>query len=156
MAAITLRALLFYIILMFLMRLMGKRQIGEMQLSEFVTTILLSELAIFPITETDIPIYYGIIPLLCIALSEIIIAIACQKSKRFRIFLNGNPLTLYDNSAFIRENLKKSRMTQEDVEAQVRINGFKTMDEVSTVILERTGKLSVLPKENQTPNQSGD
>lgn len=151
---IALRALFFYFILMALMRFMGKRQIGEMQLSEFVTTILLSELAVYPVTETEIPLLYGLLPLLLIASVEVLIAILCQKNRKFRIFLNGNPLTLYEKSAFVRKNLIKSRMTEEDVEAQVRINGFKGMQEVSTVVLERTGKLSVLPKEETKPNQS--
>lgn len=151
---IALRALFFYVILMALMRFMGKRQIGEMQLSEFVTTILLSELAVYPVCETEIPLLYGLVPLLLIASVEVLIAILCQKSRKFRIFLNGNPLTLYEKSAFVRKNLIKSRMTEEDVEAQVRINGFKGMKEVSTVVLERTGKLSVLPKEETKPNQS--
>ena len=94
-------------------------------------------------------------PLLLISGIEVIIAILCQKSKKFRVFLNGNPLTLYEKSAFVRKNLIKSRLTQEDVIAQVRINGFKDMNEVSKVILERTGKMSVLPKQESTPNQSG-
>lgn len=155
MTVIALRALFFYIILMALMRFMGKRQIGEMQLTEFVTTILLSELAVYPVTDTKIPLLHGLMPLLLISGIEVIIAILCQKSKRFRVFLNGNPLTLYEKSAFVRKNLIKSRLTQEDVIAQVRINGFKDMNEVSLVILERTGKMSVLPKQESTPNQSG-
>lgn len=155
MTVIALRALFFYIILMSLMRFMGKRQIGEMQLTEFVTTILLSELAVYPVTDTNIPLLHGLMPLLLISSIEVLIAIICQKSKRFRVFLNGNPITLYEKNAYIRENLKKTRLTQEDVEAQVRINGYKDTSEVSKVILERTGKMSILPKESNTPNQSG-
>lgn len=155
MTVIALRALLFYLILMTLMRFMGKRQIGEMQLTEFVTTILLSELAVYPVTDTRIPLLHGLVPLFLISSIEVLIAILCQKSRRFRIFLNGNPIILYEGRAFIRKNLIKTRLTQEDVEAQVRINGYKDMSEVSKVILERTGKMSVLPKESNTPNQSG-
>lgn len=155
MTVIALRALFFYIILMSLMRFMGKRQIGEMQLTEFVTTILLSELAVYPVTDTNIPLLHGLMPLLLISSIEVIIAIICQKSKRFRVFLNGNPIILYEKNAYIRKNLVKTRLTQEDVEAQVRINGYKDMSEVSKVILERTGKMSILPKESNTPNQSG-
>ncbi len=155
MTVIALRALFFYIILMSLMRFMGKRQIGEMQLTEFVTTILLSELAVYPVTDTNIPLLHGLMPLLLISSIEVLIAILCQKSKRFRVFLNGNPITLYESNAYIRENLKKTRLTQEDVEAQVRINGYKDMSDVSKVILERTGKMSILPKESNTSNQSG-
>ena len=155
MLTVALRALFFYLILMALMRFMGKRQIGELQLSEFVTTILLSELAVLPVTDTRIPLLQGLVPPLFIASIEVAIAIICQKSKKFRSFLNGDPITLYEKGAFIRKNLIKTRLTQEDVAAQVRINGFSDMNEVSKVILERTGKMSVLPKASNTPNQSG-
>ena len=70
-------------------------------------------------------------------------------------FGNGNPLTLYENDSFVRKNLIKTRLTQEDVISQVRINGYSDMTDVSKVVLERTGKMSVLPKESNTPNQSG-
>lgn len=155
MLTVALRALFFYIILMALMRFMGKRQIGEMQLSEFVTTILLSELAVYPVTDTRVPLFVGLIPLLIIASVEVIIAILCQKSKKFRTFINGNPITLYENGAFNRKSLIMTRLSKEDVAAQVRINGYSDMTDVSKVVLERTGKMSVLPKESNTPNQSG-
>ena len=94
MTVIALRALLFYLILMTLMRFMGKRQIGEMQLTEFVTTILLSELAVYPVTDTRIPLLHGLVPLFLMSSIEVLIAILCQKSRRLRIFLNGNPIIL--------------------------------------------------------------
>ncbi len=156
MTVILIRSFVFYILLMLMMKLMGKRQIGEMQLSEFVTTVLLSELAVLPVTDTDIPIIHGVIPVLLISSTEVIIAFVSQKSKKFRVLLNGNPITLYENDGFINKNLIKARMSEEDVEAQVRINGFDNMSEVKQVILERTGKMSVLPKEASAPNQSGE
>ena len=155
MLTVALRALLFYLILMALMRFMGKRQIGELQLSEFVTTILLSELAVLPVSDTRIPLLYGLFPLLLIASVEVVIAILCQKSQKFRTFINGNPITLYENGAFNRKSLIMTRLSREDVAAQVRINGYSDMTEVSKVILEQTGKMSVLPKGPSTPNQSG-
>lgn len=156
MTVIVIRALIFYIMLTLMMKLMGKRQIGEMQLSELVTTVLLSELAVLPVTDTDIPLLHGVMPLLMLSSIEVIVSFISRKSRRFRILLNGNPITLYESEKFIEENLTKARVSTEDIEAQCRINGFETMDEVSKVILERTGKMSVLPKKNSTPNQSGE
>lgn len=156
MTIIVIRAFIFYILLTLMMKLMGKRQIGEMQLSELVTTVLLSELAVLPVTDTDIPLLHGILPLLMISSIEVIVSFISRKSKKFRIFLNGNPITLYENGKFIEPNLTKARVSTEDIEAQVRINGFEDMKDIKTVILERTGKMSVLPQNDQQPNQSGE
>lgn len=156
MTIVVIRAFILYIMLTAMMKLMGKRQIGEMQLSELVTTVLLSELAVLPVTDSDIPLLHGILPLVIISSIEVIVSFISIKSKRFRSLINGNPIVLYENSAFNRDNLLKARMSQEDVEAQMRINGFATPSEVKTVILERTGKMSILPKSDPMPNQSGE
>lgn len=156
MTIIIIRALIFYILLMLMMKLMGKRQIGEMQLSELVTTVLLSELAVLPVTDTDIPLLHGLMPLIMISSIEVVISFASRKSRVFRILINGNPITLYENGSFIGKNLTKARISAEDVEAQIRINGFHSASEVDKVILERTGKMSVLPKQSAAPNQSGE
>lgn len=156
MTIIVIRAFIFYVLLTMMMKLMGKRQIGEMQLSELVTTVLLSELAVLPVTDTDIPILHGILPLLMISSIEVVVSFASRKSRKFRVFLNGNPIILYEHGRFIEENLTKARVSTEDIEAQVRINGFESLNEVKKVILERTGKMSVLPKKNAEPNQSGE
>ncbi len=150
------RAFIFYILLTLMMKLMGKRQIGEMQLSELVTTVLLSELAVLPVTDNDIPLLHGVIPLILLSSIEVIVSFLSRKSKWFRVLLNGNPIVLYEKDEFIEVNLTKARVSTEDIEAQVRINGFPDMSDVSKVILERTGKMSVLPKQNAQPNQSGE
>ena len=156
MTIITIRAFIFYILLTLMMKLMGKRQIGEMQLSELVTTVLLSELAVLPVTDGDVPLLQGLIPLLLISSLEVVISFISRKSQKFRVLLNGNPITLYENNRYIEQNLTKARVSREDIEAQVRINGFKSVDMVDSVILERTGKMSVLPKGDPMPNQSGE
>lgn len=156
MAIIVIRSLIFYLLLTFMMMLMGKRQIGEMQVSELVTTVFLSELAVLPVTDTDIPLLHGLFPLVILSSIEVIVSFICRKSRKFRVLLNGNPITLFADGKFIEENLTKSRVSTEDVEAQVRINGFKNLGQVDEVILERTGKMSILPKEDNQPNQSGE
>ncbi len=156
MAVIVLRALLFYILLTAMMRFMGKRQIGEMQVSELVTTVFLSELAVFPVTDPDIPILHGVIPVIMISTIEVVISFISLKSRRFRKFINGDAIVLYEKGKFIRKNLLTVRMSEEDVEAQVRINGFEDLNMVKKIILERTGKMSVLPKGENQPNQSGE
>ena len=156
MTVIMLRALIFYILLTLLMRFMGKRQIGEMQLTEFVTAILLSELAVLPVTDREIPLIHGLLPLLLIASLEVIISFICRKSASFRRMLNGDPIVLYEKNRYVEKNLTKARISAEEIEAEMRITGYESKTLVKTVILERTGKISVIPKSN-TPasNQSG-
>ena len=156
MSIIVIRAFIFYVLLTLMMKLMGKRQIGEMELSELVTTVLLSELAVLPVTDTDIPLIHGVLPVMLISSLEVIVSFMSQRSKKFRELLNGNPIVLYEKGKFIDKNLIKTRISTEDVEAQVRINGFEGLEEVSHVMLERTGKMSILPIKNEKPNQSGD
>ena len=156
MTVIIYRSLIFYILLTAMMRFMGKRQIGEMQVSELVTTVFLSELAVYPVTDQKVPILYGVVPVVMISTLEVVLSFIALKSGRFRKFLNGDAITLYENGSFIRKNLFSVRMSQEDVEAQVRINGFENLGMVKTIILERTGKMSVIPKDDPTPNQSGE
>ena len=156
MSIIVTRALIFYIILTLMMKLMGKRQLGEIELSELVTTFLLSELAVYPITDPDIPLIHGLLPVLLISSIEVIISFACQRSKRLLVILNGNPIVLYENGGYIDNNLVKTRVSTEDVETQVRINGFKGLEEIDKVILERTGKMSILSKGDQAQNQNGE
>lgn len=156
MTVIIYRSLIFYILLTAMMRFMGKRQIGEMQVSELVTTVFLSELAVYPVTDQKVPILYGIVPVVMISSLEVVLSFLTLKSKIFRKFLNGDAIILYENGSFIRKNLFSVRMSKEDVEAQVRINGFENLGMVKTIILERTGKMSVIPKDDPTPNQSGE
>ena len=156
MSIILSRAFIFYILLTFMMKLMGKRQIGEMELSELVTTVLLSELAVFPVTDTDIPLIHGLLPVLLISSLEVIISFACQRSKKLMVLLNGNPILLYEKGNFVDKNLIKTRISAEDVETQVRTNGFKDLNEVDKVILERNGKMSVLALSEEPQNQNGE
>ena len=148
MANVILRAVIFYILLTLMMKLMGKRQLGEMEISELVTTVLLSELASFTITDTDIPIFHGLFPVLLISSFEVAISFISQRSKKFSKLLNGNAIILFNNGDFIIKNLEKTRVSAEDIEAEVRINGLENMSEVKRVILERNGKMSVLPKDS--------
>lgn len=156
MSIILSRAFIFYILLTFMMKLMGKRQIGEMELSELVTTVLLSELAVFPVTDTDIPLIHGLLPVLLISSLEVIVSFACQRSRKLMVLLNGNPILLYEKGNFVDKNLIKTRISAEDVETQVRTNGFKDLNEVDKVILERNGKMSVLALSEEPQNQNGE
>jgi len=140
------RTIIFYAALTVLMRLMGKRQIGEVQLSEFVAIILISELAALPITDRNIPFLHGLIPLLIISSIEVITSFICRKSPKVRKIIDGRPIILVENGKIINENLTKTRITPDEIEAEIRINGYRQIQEIEKITLEQTGKMSVLPK----------
>ena len=155
MVVILVRTVLSYFILLLIVRLMGKRQIGELQMTEFISAILLSEIASLPLTDHDIPLTYGIVPLCVIGSFEVILALLCRKFKFFRHLLEGKPVTLVKNGVYLEQNLTKTRISRDEVDAQIRNNGFGSIAEVDTVILEQTGKMSVLPKrQTNNPQQS--
>lgn len=145
MTAIFIRTVFAYLALMLIVRLMGKRQIGELQMTEFISAILLSEIAALPITDRDIPLLYGLLPLCVIGSFEVILALLCRKFRPLRRLLEGRPIELVHNGHFLQRNLTRTRISQEEVEAQIRINGYRSIAEVDCVYLEQTGKMSVLP-----------
>ena len=147
MTAILVRTGISYLLLLCVVRLMGKRQIGELQMTEFISAMLLSQAAVFPMTDPDIPLLFGIIPLVCIGSLEVILAMLCAKSTAFRHFLEGKPITLVENGAYLESNLTRTRISREEVLSQIRNNGYTGLEEVDKVILEPTGNMSVLPAE---------
>ncbi len=146
MLTVCIRTLVFYVLLTALMRLMGKRQIGELTMPEFVSAILLSELAVLPMTDPDVPLLYGIAPILLIACCEVVVSALCRKSAGFRRLVQGDPIPLVQGGRLIEANCAKARVSKDDIMTTVRCEGYASLNEVSDVTLERTGKMSVLPK----------
>ena len=158
MAVILLRTVIFYIVLTAIMRLMGKRQIGEMQVSEFVTAFLISEMAALPITDIDIPLMHGFVAICTLGCLETLISFAVQKSVTVRKVLTGEPIVLISDGKVIEKALSTARITLDEVFAQIRGAGYRNIGDVQYVILEQNGKMSVLPKaafDELTPNDMG-
>lgn len=138
------------------MRLMGKRQIGEIELTEFVTAVMLSELAALPVTDTDIPLTHGIAAVGVLVSLEIIIAFVCRKSPTIRGVLDGKPLILVSGGRVLEKNLTKARISTDELFASIRGAGLKGVEEVSYVILEQTGAISVIPAAAATAPTAAD
>ena len=155
MVILLLRTVLAYLFLMLTVRLMGKRQIGELEMTEFISAILLSELAALPMTDRDVPLSHGLLPLLVIACLEVLIAFLCQRFPFFRRLVEGNPVVLVRGGNFVQKNLDKTRISREEVLSQIRENGLAGLGDVDSVILEQTGKMSVLPRSASDPKGKG-
>ncbi|MBQ3082211.1 MAG: DUF421 domain-containing protein [Clostridia bacterium] len=151
MTVIFVRSIIFFVILTFSMRLMGKRQIGEIELTEFVTAVMLSELAALPVTDTDIPLTHGIAAVGVLVSLEIIVAFVCRKSPAVRGVLDGKPLVLVAKGRVLEKNLTAARISTDELFASIRGAGLIGIDEVGYVILEQTGALSVIPAARSAP-----
>jgi uncharacterized membrane protein YcaP (DUF421 family) len=131
---------------MFLMRISGKRQVGELQLSEFVTAVMISELAVLPITSKDTPVLICYVPLITVVFIEVTISLICRKSVKIRRFFDGSPIVLVSKGKIIGNNLTKTRVSIDEIFTEIRLNGYKDISEIQYVLLEQNGKLSVIPK----------
>ena len=149
------RTIILYIIVISAMRFMGKRQIGELQPSELVVTILISELAAIPMQETGIPLTSGIIPILTLISCEIILSAITLLSTKARRIISGRPSVLIMNGQIIQKEMRKLRFSIDDLLEELRISGHMSVDEVDFAVLETNGKLSVFPSGANQPVTAG-
>lgn len=151
MLIVLIRAFILYVLVTFSLRLMGKRQLGELQPSELVTTILISNIASLPIEDTDIPIILGAIPVLTIVGFELIISNISLYSKKFRQFISGRPVVIISNGEIDQKQLKRLRFSIDDLMESLRQANVFDVREVCYAIVETTGKVSVLQKFESQP-----
>ena len=151
MANVLIRTVLIYIILELSMKLMGKRQIAEFQLSELVTTLLLSELAALPIADPDIPLLFTVFPISLIIALEVISSYASLKSDFLRRFFCGKPSIIICRGKLIQSELSRQRVSLNELLAQLRENGIGDINDVEYAIIEDDGKFSVIPKTKCRP-----
>ena len=149
------RTIVLYIVVIVAMRVMGKRQIGELEPSEFVVAILISELAAIPMQESGIPILNGIIPIVTLIACEIILSAISLKSVKARKWLTGQPSILIRNGVINQNEMKRLRYNIDDLMEELRLCGFMSINEVSWAVLETNGKLSVFPNSANKPVTAG-
>ena len=147
-----LRTLILYIVVIFGMRIMGKRQLGQLQPSELVITILISNIATLPIENSDVPLILGIIPILTLMCFEVILSVLTLKSIRFRRLIWGNTKILIQDGKIKQQELADLRYSVDDLMEQLRSKDVFELADVEYAILETNGELSVLLKgPQQTP-----
>ena len=137
------RTALLYILLIAVIRLMGKRQIGQMEPSEFVVTMLAANLAAIPMEDAGIPFYSGLVPILTVLGVELVLSGVSMSSIRFRRILGGKPVIMIENGRILRENLLKTRVTLDELTGHLREKDVLDLTTVQYAILETNGNLSV-------------
>lgn len=151
MSNVYIRTIIIYFSLIASVRIMGKRQIGELQVSEFIITVMLSEIAAAPITDTSIPLRHALIPMLILLTIELIISYLLMKSNFLRRLFHGEPTLLIRKGELIQSNMRRNRIELEELLTELRQKGFSSISEVRYAILEDNGKLSVIPNASDRP-----
>ena len=146
MVIIFLRTIIIYLLLAAAMRIMGKRQIGELEVSELITTLMLSELATGPIGNREIPIAYAIIPIVTLMTLDIVNAVILLKLPSLRHIVAPTPNVLIRQGKIDRREMARIRLSLEELVSELRQQGVTAVEEVDYAILERNGKMTVLTR----------
>ena len=151
-----LRTLMLYLVLIFAVRLMGKRQIGEMEPAEFVVTMLVANLAAIHMQDGAIPLYSGLVPILTVLGLELVLSGAILRSVKLRQLLCGKPIILIDNGKILQDNLRSARITLDELTGHLREKDVLDIQTVQFAILETNGNLSVFPYPKERPASAKD
>ena len=145
------RTILLYLVLIFSVRLMGKRQIGQMEASEFVVTMLVANLAAIPMQDGGIPLFSGLVPILTVLGLELVLSGLILRSVFVRKLLCGKPVILIENGKILRDNLRRTRVTLDELTCHLRQKDVLDLKSVQYAILETNGNLSVFPYPKERP-----
>ncbi len=154
MVLVIIRTAIIFITLLIIMRLMGKRQIGEMQPFELVITLLIAELACIPMADTSIPLLYGIIAVVTIYVLHELMTVLDLKVKPIKSFISGKPSLVINKNGIDDYQLKRNNLDVSDLIESLRTAGYFSLDSVDYALYESNGQFSALPKENYESMQT--
>ena len=146
MLIIFLRAFILYFLVVVVMRMMGKRQIAQMQPFELVITILIAELAATPMENSSIPLISGVIPILTLLSIQVLVSFISIKSEVFREIVCGKPSILINKGKIVQSEVRRLRINMNDLLEQLRSKDYPNVSDVEYAILETNGQLSIIPK----------
>lgn len=151
MFTIVVRAIIIYLVVLFLYRLMGKRQLGQMQPFELVLTLIIADLATIPMAEVSVPVLHGIIPLLTLVIVHFVLTFFSKLSTKFAGFLSGKPVIVINPQGIDYKSLKNLNLSVDDIFESIRGCGYFKIEQIQYAIMETNGKMSVLPKSQFAP-----
>ena len=150
------RTVLLYLVLIAVIRTMGKRQVGQMEPSEFVVTMLVANLASIPMQDSGIPLISGLVPILTVLGLELVLSWLTMRSIFFRKLFCGKPVILIDNGKVLQDNLRRTRVTLDELTGHLREKDVLDITTVQYAILETNGNLSVFPYPKHCPASAED
>ncbi len=142
------RSVFFYFIVTILYRIMGKREIGELSIMDFIVSLFIAELVAISIENYNTSIFMSLIPVLSLSLVQIGLSYLSIKSKKIRDIIDGNPSVIIENGKVNFKEMKRQRYNIEDLLMQLRDNSIKSISEIDYAVLETNGKLSIFQKDN--------
>ena len=145
------RTVILYFILMIGLRLMGKRQIGELEPSELVLTLIISDLAAVPMQDFGIPLVNGVFPIITLLCLSMLLSFFSLKSIRFRGLVCGHPTVIIRDGKVLQQNMARNRFTVDELYEQLRTQGYSDLASVKYAILETSGQISILPYTKDSP-----
>lgn len=151
-----LRTVFLYLVLIAIIRFLGKRQLGQMEPSEVVVTMVVADLASISMQDSSVPISSSLIPILAVLGMELILSALSLRSVFLRKLLCGKPVILIENGKFLQDNMRKTRITLDELTSQLREKDVLDISSVQYAILETGGNLSVFPFPEQRPASAKD
>lgn len=151
MFVVLIRTVVLYLFIVVGIRLLGKHQIGQLEPSELVLTLIIADLASVPMQDNGIPLLWGLIPIVVLLALSTIISVLCTRSIRFRALLCGRPSIVVENGQVLEAELKKNRLTLDELMEELRIQGYADFKSIKFALLETNGQLSVLPFAAEKP-----
>lgn len=151
MAIAFIRTVILYILIIAGVRLMGKRQVGELEPSELVVSLLIADLAAVPMQDFGIPLLTGVIPIFTLLALTMILSVLTMKSNRLRVLLCGKPSIVVRDGKPVQREMRRNRFTVDELLEELRMNGYTDLTQIKYAILETNGQLSVLPYAAQRP-----
>ncbi|MCM1363835.1 MAG: DUF421 domain-containing protein [Faecalibacterium sp.] len=151
MMPLMIRGIIIYVVVISSVRLMGKRQIGELQPAELVITILLSEVAALPLQDSETPLIQSLVAIFLLVALEVIFSVAAMKSRPFRTVLQGHSVMVIKNGKIVQENMKLIRYSVDDIIEALRLKDVFDISEVDYAYIETNGSISVLLKKENQP-----
>lgn len=156
MLTIILRSIIIYLIVLFVFRIMGKRQLGQMQPFELVLTLIIADLATIPMAEISVPVLHGIVPLFTLVILHFLLTLLTRLSTTLSAVVSGKPVILINPRGIDYKAMKKLSISIDDIFEAMRGLGYFSLEQVEYAIMETNGKISILPKAELAPatNQS--
>ena len=149
------RTVILYLLIILGIRLMGKRQVGELEPSELVLDLIIADLAAVPMQDFGIPLLSGILPILTLLCLTMILSVLTMRSVRFRAVLCGRPSVIVKDGKVDQREMRRNRFTVDELHEELRAQGVTDLNTVKYAILETSGRVSVLPKATELPATAG-
>lgn len=156
MAIVLIRAVVLYIVITFSLRLMGKRQLGELQPSELVVTILISNIAAIPVEDISVPMIMGIVPILTLVCLDVVMSGVMLKSAKIRKLMIGSPRIIISEGKILQKEMKRLRYSVDDLTEAMRNQQIFDISEIQYAIVETNGKINFLLKKDYQPAEKQD